>query len=150
MNERFMFVSSLGYAVIVVVLLDRLNDMLVKKKTLKPNLIVTLFFIIMACYSVKTFARNFAWMDDYTLFTTDVKTSVNSAKCNVSAGGQTLERIDSVKDGNLRTQMLADALKYLKKGVDIHPRYVQGWIIFGNACLKNNIPKLMISFFFSL
>lgn len=136
MNERFMYVSSLGFALIAAYLLDKLSVKLNNKKP-QSKLILFVFFAIMTVFSVKTFARNFAWKDDYTLFTTDVKTSVNSAKCNVSAGGQTLEKMDMVKDENVRQQMLGDAIRYLQKGVEIHPKYVQGWLLFGNACLKN-------------
>jgi len=138
MNERFMYVSSLGFMLIVVYLLDKLSIGEDKRKTRQPKLVLSIFFMVIMVFSIKTFARNFAWKDDYTLFTTDVKTSANSAKCNVSAGGQTLEKRDLVKDENIRRQMLGDAMKYLQKGVEIHPKYVQGWILFGNACLKND------------
>ena len=139
MNERFMYAPSMGFAIASCYFIQKMADKKGRKqKEDYSRIIFPLFFAVIFLFSIKTFARNFAWMDDYTLFTTDVKTSVNSAKCNISAGGQTLERMDSIKDENTRSKMMANALKYLKKGVEIHPLYVQGWVLFGNACLKNN------------
>ena len=82
MNERFMFVPLLGFCIVLAYLLAEY----VPKKA-----VFYLAGAILLAYSVKTVARNPTWMNDYILFTTDVKVSSNSSKCNVSAGGQTLE-----------------------------------------------------------
>ena len=75
------------------------------------------------------------WHDDYTLFTTDVNVSTNSAKCNVSAGGQTLELAEKVTDVEKKNKMINDALVYLNKGITIHPKYTAGWILLGKAMI---------------
>lgn len=132
MNERFMFIPSVGFLIAIVISIS----LLVKKFKFPEKIIISLVVITVCLFSLKTFSRNFAWQDDYTLFTTDVKVSSNSAKCNISAGGQILERLDKVNDTIIKMQMLERAVEYLRKGLDIHPKYQQGWVLLGNAYLK--------------
>jgi len=80
MNERFMFVPLLGFTIILAFVFKKLLE---NKKT--QNTIVSFLLILALSFSIKTISRSFAWKDNYTLFTTDVKTSTNSAKVNVSA-----------------------------------------------------------------
>ncbi len=132
MNERFVFIPSIGFIIVIVSSIS-----LLLKKNIIPSKIIMPFVIIVVCFfSIKTFSRNFAWKDDYTLFTTDVKVSINSAKCNVSAGGQILERMETIGDTIVKMQMLEQSVKYLRKGLEIHPNYTQGWVLLGNAYLK--------------
>jgi tetratricopeptide (TPR) repeat protein len=85
---------------------------------------------------LKTFTRNFVWVNGYTLFTTDVKTSTNSAKCNVSAGELSIkEALKKETTPTRKRELLLQAVEYLKVGVKIHPKYVGGWIMMGNAYL---------------
>ena len=84
MNERFMYFSSIGAFIIIAYLL-------VKYLSNKPKVIFAILGVVLVLYSGKTISRNTAWENDYVLFTTDVKTSSESAKSNTSAGGKTLE-----------------------------------------------------------
>lgn len=134
MNERFMFVPSLGFACILAYFLI-IGLQKLMKTTGVASVSKVLLVAILVGYSIKTFTRNFAWKDDLTLFTTDAKTSENSAKVNVSAGGMLIEKSMKEKDENVKRQQLTDATVYLKKGVNIHPKYVAGWVLLGNAYL---------------
>lgn len=86
MNERFLFTSLLGFTLIVAVLIQKMQKAHVSGKVM--TVAMTLLCLL---YGGKTAARNLVWHDDITLFTTDVKTSKNSIKCNVSAGGSYLK-----------------------------------------------------------
>lgn len=92
MNERFLFTSLLGFTLIIAYLIQKLQKVNVSGK-------VMTIAIVGLCllYGGKTAARNLTWHDDITLFTTDVKTSKNSIKCNVSAGGSYLKLYDKTK-----------------------------------------------------
>jgi len=135
MNERFMFVPSLGFCIILAYLLITwLTKMKGNQQKIGSYIgIVTL--IIMMLYSIRTFSRNFVWKNDFTLFTTDVNVSENSAKCNVSAGGVLIEESQKTKDPVQKEEFLNRALKYLEHGVKIHPHYVAAWVLYGNAYL---------------
>jgi tetratricopeptide (TPR) repeat protein len=87
----------------------------------------------MSLYAVKTISRNTAWKNDFTLFTTDVKVSVNGAKSNCSAGGKLVE--EATKPGNepMRHDYLKLALKYLNHSLEIYPTYTDALLLLGNA-----------------
>jgi len=134
MNDRFMFIPLLGFTMLIAYLCTEkfpkwFGDLKAKNVTLG------LVGIMLFAYSVKTIARNPVWYDDYTLFTTDVKVSENSAKCNVSAGGQTLELAEKETDQVKKKKMISDAIVYLNNGVKIHPRYAAGWVLLGKAMI---------------
>ncbi len=45
-----------------------------------------------------------------------------------------LEQVDNIK----KTNMLNEALIYLAKGVEVHSKYFQGWLLYGNAYFSLN------------
>ncbi|MEI8202899.1 MAG: glycosyltransferase family 39 protein [Bacteroidota bacterium] len=127
MNERFLFAPMLGLLIFVMAMINKYFSKFIHSKS---GLIV--LSIVLVLFSVKTFSRNFAWQDDFTLFTTDVKTSVNSTKCNVSAGGVLVEK--AAKETPQKKEALyRQAVIYLTKAVEIYPKNFAGWILLGNA-----------------
>jgi len=136
MNERFMFTPLLGFCIIVAYFINFYLPKYIKDKEKLRQTTVTILIILFVGYSVKTFTRNFTWKDDFTLFTTDVNTSTNSAKCNVSAGGMWIDEANKQKDSLKKVEMLYKAIGYLNKGVSIHDKHVAGWILLGNAYMN--------------
>ena len=130
MNERFVFIPILGFCIVLAYLMTTYLTKWINQRT-----IIIFTCLILLGYSIKTIARNPVWYDDYTLFRTDVKISENSAKCNVSAGGQTLERAEKEMDVIKKQKMIQDAIIYLNKGIQIHPKYVAGWLLLGKAMI---------------
>ena len=126
MNERFMFAPLLGFTIVAAYLINKfLNN---------GRLLLTAKIIVIALislYSIKTFSRNFAWKDSFTLFTTDVETSVNSAKVNVGAGEVLLKSVTEKTPEPGRTKTIEKALGYIKKGVQIYPGFTSGWVYLG-------------------
>ena len=146
MNERFVYMSSLGFLLIAGSFLNLIID---KGKT--PGKYILFFLIIVPVsgfYGWKTITRNKVWKDDYTLFTTDVKTSENSAKSNCSAGGALLERAEKTDDAAEKKELLHRSLTYLRKAITIHPEYVDAWLLLGNAQyqLTGNIDSVMTAY----
>jgi tetratricopeptide (TPR) repeat protein len=129
MNERFIYFSSLAYCIFIAWLIIALSAKFKKQKFF--NLACLSFILLL--YGYKTIDRNKAWKDNYTLFTTDVKTSKNSAKSNCSAGGAIYETAHTVADPRKKKQMLQTAAGYLKKAIDIHGKYADAWQLLGNV-----------------
>ncbi len=142
MSERFMFMPSVGFCLVVATLLWRLVEWQQKGtkitsiKQLNTGLIAV--GIISLLFGAKTFTRNFTWKDNYTLFTTDIKTSPNSAKLRNAVGGELFTQ--SVKEQNetKRTKMLNDADGHLAEANRIHPTYKNAYLLRGNV---NNYLK---------
>jgi tetratricopeptide (TPR) repeat protein len=135
MNERFMFVPSLGFGIIIAMFL---TDYFRKKgrSPIAARGLMIAAVLLLSLYSVKTFTRNFAWENDFSLFTTDVKTSKNSTKCNVSAGGVLLAKAQEAKTPEAKAPLLNQAEQYLRKAIDIYPGNFAGWVLLGNVYLE--------------
>lgn len=128
MNERFLFVPSLGLSVLIAMPFIYFLKNEKYKKT-----VFSLLIFLMFAYSAKTFSRNFAWKNDQTLFRTDVKISSNSIKCNVSAGGVTVEMAKEAKTEVEKQQLINEALGYLSKAQKMHPQSFYAWFLAANA-----------------
>ncbi len=142
MSERFIFMPSVGFCLIVAVLVFRLakrrasNQKLTQFRQLKPYAGILLAVIIL--FSVKTFSRNFVWKDNYRLFTTDIQTSPNSAKLRTAAGGELVTQSLTETVETKKNSMLQEAVGHLQEAVRIHPNYKNAYLLLGNA---NNYLK---------
>ncbi len=131
MNERFMFMPSFFYCTAIVVLfIPAFAKMSSKYSSKVISILIVLVFI---GYSAKSITRNRAWKNDFTLFTTDVLTSANSAKSNCSAGGKLWEAAKIEKNESTRKKYYSLAEKYLTRSVEIYPQYVDAWLLLGNV-----------------
>ena len=124
MSERFLFMPSLGFAIIV----GRLLSHYVNKK-----LALGLVGIIILAYSIRTITRNMVWKNDFTLFTTDVKNQPNSAKLLNAAGGALSTEGGKLKDSPEKTKMLKQSIIYLQRAIEIHPTYQNAHLLLANA-----------------
>ncbi len=126
MSERFLFMPSIGFSLIFGYLLYLIYD---KNRNLSYFILV----FVLLLYSVKTISRNTVWKNDFTLFTTDVKISNNSAKALNAAAGSLVDAAYKEKNKSKRERMLKEAKTYLEKALKIHPNYKNAWLILGNA-----------------
>ncbi|MEM6964044.1 MAG: tetratricopeptide repeat protein [Bacteroidota bacterium] len=139
MAERFAFMPSAGFSLVIAVLLYRLIKpaSAEEKKGLKPvNLTLPLAIagVVLVAFSGKTIERNPAWKDNYTLFMTDVEVSQNSAKLRNSAGGSAVEAAAKLPENSTeRTQLLNEAVGHLQEAIRIHPNYKNAYLLLGNA-----------------
>jgi tetratricopeptide (TPR) repeat protein len=128
MSERFMFMPSLGFTILIAYLFV---EFLYSKISKKGVMILT--SILCLLFSAKTFTRNMVWKNDFTLFTTDVKTSTKSAKVLNAAGGALTVEAQNEKDPVKKRKMNEDAVRYLNEAVKVHPTYKNAYLIRGNA-----------------
>lgn len=138
MNERFVFIASLGFSIIIAWLLVNWLPTKIKNLSTYKNTAIAILVILFVSYTGKTISRNMAWENDFVLFTTDVLVSGNSAKSTCSAGGKLIE--EGTKEGNesLRNDYLQQALVFLRKSVSIHPTYTDALLLLGNAHFEYN------------
>ncbi|MCK5822442.1 MAG: tetratricopeptide repeat protein [Bacteroidales bacterium] len=138
MNERFMFMPSIGFCLIMAYFLFYLIPKHIKNKKFLAIFSPLLLVVILSLYSFKTIDRNKAWKNDFVLFTTDVKTSTNSAKSNCSAGGKLIEKAQKTGDKKIRDEYLKLSIKYLQKSLEIYPNYNDALLLLGNAYFEYN------------
>jgi len=133
MNERFIYMPSIGFVLIVAWFFAFLLPKLLKNALLYQYVTAAVLILILSLYTVKTIARNKVWQDDFTLFTTDVKTSVNSTKCNTSAGGKYMEKARNEQDTTLKNKDFRMSLVYLNKAIQIYPGNKNCLLLMGNV-----------------
>jgi tetratricopeptide (TPR) repeat protein len=132
MNERFVFIPSLGFCIIIAYLIQNaIEKELIKRKTITP------FLIIIGClFSFKTISRNMDWKDNLSLFAADVQSSDNSAKAHSTYGGLLYEEVLKTDDTLSQNEMLALSYQHLSTALEIYPNYSDALQIFGNVLFR--------------
>lgn len=160
MNERFIYMSSLGFC---VVLAYGLVHFIKSRQALLAVLVLILSF-----YSVRTYTRNYDWKDSFTLFRRDAVHSPNSAKIQTSLGGdlskaalsnialfrdsgmietilkdlgtpaEQIAIIEAQPDTILRKTLLDSSIAHLAAAVNIYPTHSNAWLMLGNAYYQRN------------
>jgi len=135
MNERFLFVSSIGFAIGTALVLRYIREKWLNQRA-STIVIASFLGVVFILSSYKVISRNRAWKDDLTLFTTDVKVSFNSAKSTCSAGGKLFEAAKEQRDSTAKFKMLDESVYYLRRSVAIHPTYTDALLLLGNALFE--------------
>jgi tetratricopeptide (TPR) repeat protein len=106
-------------------------------------LVCAVAVIILCLYSVKTISRNRVWKDNFTLFTTDVKTSKNSAKGNFEAGLSYIKKAMYTDDKNNIPLYCFEAEKHLKTALILHPNYIDAMVLIADlhAMFSGNLAE---------
>lgn len=165
MNERFIYMSSLGFSILIAYLLLRAKD----KYKIPVPVLSAIIVLVLSLYSFKTFSRNFDWMDSFTLFRRDVIHSPNSAKVQTSVGGdltkaadndisalrrngtirtifsdlsggswskQELSTLEALPDSTIRNMLLDSSIAHLNEAIRIYTTHSNAWLLLGNAVYK--------------
>ncbi len=126
MSERFMYMPSLGWCIAIAALL--FGTAWISRRAAWGLLI-----IVALAMSVRTIVRNPVWKNNYTLFTTDIHTSRNSAKLLVATGGELLAQYGANEERPGRLERINEALAYLQRAQSIHPNYKLAYLLQGNG-----------------
>lgn len=124
-SERFLFIPSIGLIVSAVYVVFLLG--LTRKKIIK-----ILFIIILMLFSIYTVYRSTVWKNDFTLLTTDVIYSNESAKALHGAAGALSEASTKEESPQKKKAMILQSNEYLEKALEIYPLYTNANLIRGN------------------
>ncbi len=128
MSERFLYMPSIGFCFIMVVLVYRF----ISKKGFNKNIAIA-GLILVGLFSTFTILRNNAWKDNFTLFLTDIEAVPNSAKLRNACGGELVTQSLKPENAGNKDQMLTEAVVHLQEAIKIHPGYKNPFLILGNA-----------------
>ena len=107
MADRFLYVPSLGFCIILTYFwIHFLNVPVDKRTSLKStNPKFVPIYVLLALYSYRTCTRNMDWRDNLSLFMTDVRSSPGSARAHYNAGTAMLDRfVLPTRDENADTR----------------------------------------------
>ena len=128
--ERFLFFPSLGFSIAIAGTLSALfkTGFTEKISNLKTFISSHILFFLLAlsiivCYSIKTFSRNFAWKNEITLFSTDIKSGQNCTQNLRHYGTEIMRLAISEKDPAKKNQYATTAINTFKRALVIHPKF---------------------------
>jgi len=128
--ERFLFFPSLGFSIAIVSALSALFKIVFTEKInglknfVAPNIIFFLLALsIPVLYCIKTVSRNFAWKDEITLFSTDIKSGENCTQNLRHYGTEILKLAVKEKDPVKKKEYANKAIGIFRRAVQIHPKF---------------------------
>lgn len=150
MNERFLFISSAAYTLVLAwLLVDRLPNVISNKVGLLFGL--SLGAIILAGYLVRTYTRVPVWENAMTLNRAAIAVSPNSARANTFMTTALFKEYQKETDEAKKKVMLQEMGVYIRKALSIYPAYYSGsqmyvGILSEEYRYDNDLEKLLAGF----
>ncbi len=140
MNERFMYIPSIAWAIgVVYFVLETLPNAV---KGFSKQVSVYALVAVVVVFNGLSIGRSSAWESDLTLALADVGVSTGSAKVNMSAGDALLKELDYVENENERVEIINEAYAYLKKSLEIYPEFFPPLDLLGKLYYESaNYPE---------
>ncbi|MFY7668388.1 MAG: tetratricopeptide repeat protein [Crocinitomicaceae bacterium] len=127
--ERFLYSAALGFLILLVLLLfNLLKRWSHHVKNIELYGIGAFTILLTSMYSIKTVTRNSVWKDNYTLFSTDIKTGETSAQNQRHFAEQTLVKALAEKDTIRKLELANVSLKAFEKSYTMHPRFAESYM----------------------
>lgn len=136
MGERLIFHSSLGWAICIAWLFTEEGKKLFASRTTHKVVLWLALVVITALFGWRTITRNMDWKNDITLFTHDVNTMPNSVLCLGNAGARWIDLSERPANKKHEKEYLDKAIGYLNHALELHPKYVNGYLNLGLAYFK--------------
>ncbi len=126
MGERFAYISSLGFCLVlasIVLRITNTSNYELRMDFYKNAKLTVTLLLILVLYSYKTYTRNPAWTDNKTLFTADVKTSTGSANAHYYfANTMFTDHINDDQSAK-RDSFFVEAKKEFRRAMEINPYF---------------------------
>jgi len=130
MGERLLYHSSFGFALALGLLCSwAIKNVATDKGKTLVTIAVSLALIIPSAAVV--IPRNFQWKNDSSLFLADVKTVPDSVIVNGNAARAYLEMSERPESKAIATELTRKCIPFLTKAINLHPRYVNGYLDLG-------------------
>ncbi len=138
MNERFMFIPSLG----IIMVLVHVVQLKLSSKVSGPMLMsVALVFALL------TVNRNYAWENDETLALADVETSEGSAKAHMAAGDAFITKGKKERNAVEKNKLFQEAFTHLNTSLKIYPGYFPPLDLLANLYFETGNYKASAEYY---
>jgi hypothetical protein len=153
MNERFMYIPSIGFCLALAWILTRkMPTWLDAKPSLSRAVPVGITAVFVLGFSLKTLARIPDWEDDMSLNRAGAAVSTGSARINCFMGYSLYEASLEEQDNARKQEILDEATFYLDRSLKIYPSYrdalnVYAGVLSSRYLLDGDIDALLEGFF---
>merc|ERR1719282_2265568 len=110
--ERILYIPSMGFCLLVSVGIQRLYHQCRSVRTI----LLSLFYLLVFSHSVKTFARNFDWVDEQSIFLSGLTVNTNNAKLYNNVG----HALESKKNYHEALILFKEAAKVQPNDIGAH------------------------------
>lgn len=128
MGDRFLFIPSLGFSMIVVWLLSVAFKQALSVSTIRFNQLQKPFAYtltaILVAFSLLTVARNSNWKDRLTLFSHDITAVEESAQAHNLLALHSFIASNKETDAAKRDQLRQQAMVHFKRAIEIYPKFL--------------------------
>ncbi len=136
MAERFVFFASVGFCLVLALLIERLlekfsipNDQLLKSKTTWVFLIPLVLIL-----GKMTISRNEDWLSSYTLYSADIKKSPLNCRLYQYLGNVLAVHISTEEqNAEQKKHIITEGITNLQKALAIYPDFAQAQVDIGYA-----------------
>lgn len=154
-GERFLYTPSLGICMAVGYLITCIpgfkneNVSLSIGHFLQNNIKpIALTAVVVVLFGFKTISRNAVWKSNYTLFSNDVKLAPNSTRTQYYLGNLLMKpEILNGKDSLAADSIISAGIGYLKKSVEIYPKFCDAYNQLGVAYYKKKDYKSAFDYY---
>jgi tetratricopeptide (TPR) repeat protein len=125
MAERFLFLSSVGFCLVVALIIEKVaGKTATGLAVLKSPKVLGILIPLSIIYAIIIYNRNAEWSDNYTLYTTDVDKAPNDARLHYYAADCLLKSLSAETGRAEGEETVARIMSHLNKAVAIYPAYV--------------------------
>jgi len=153
MNERFVFIPSIGFCLIIAWLLKDKIPQWLKQSSLTAPLTMGILGIILAGFSWKTLDRVPDWKNRLSLNLSGATASPNSARANCFLGTAIFEEEYRKETDRKKQEILIEEVAYfIDRALQIHPTYGSALIMHSGVVAEEykfdrNVDKLLGEFY---
>lgn len=153
MNERFLYMPSVGYCLLLAYLLmAKLPGWTARLLPGASWPALALAGLAGLGFGLKTISRAPAWKDEMALNRAAIKVSTNSARANSYMAYSLYQEGLGEQDAAKKMALFEEALPYVNKALDIYPAYTdaitcKGGLVAGLYQLDGNLQKLLEEFY---
>lgn len=150
MNERFVYISSIGVCIAGAWFFVSYLPGLQGGKFKSLGLALIALFVI--GFGAKTVARVPAWKNKLSLNAAAIKYSANSARANCFMATALFEEFQLEKDEAKKKAMLVDINKYINRSLEIYPDYysalqMYAGVVGANYVADKNLDNALAGFY---
>jgi len=148
--ERFMLLPSLGFVMVVVVLLAMLfktgfDNVSYNLLTVNKNMLLVVG-LVFVCYTTLSFSRSLLWKDSITLMGHDIEYVSNSAQAHGLLGNHlAIESFNMDSNVQKQTEMRKQAAVHFSKALEIYPGFFNAAYYMGKVYSLLNMPDSAIA-----
>ena len=140
MADRFLFMPSFFFAIIVSILFKSLQSRINKTYFQYVSLSILTCFVLFSF--VKVTARNKDWKNNETLYKADIIKSPNSVRMLTYHAGMLVNQTDSIQDSLTKSNTLKTAIDDFEKAYSIYKSYANMYQNWGLSYYRiNNIDS---------